>query len=49
VAELVAKVQQAVRWYSDVSKMRFLLYPSGLLPEDKERIEQDDAGVIWLG
>ncbi len=47
--ELVSKVQQAVRMYSDISKLRFLLYPSGLLPEDRARIEQDDAGVVWLG
>jgi DNA repair photolyase len=49
VAQLVSTVQQAVRKHSDVSKLRFLLYPSGLRPADKERIEQDDAGVVWLG
>ena len=49
VAELVSKVQRAVRTHSDVSKLRFLLYPSGLLPKDKARIERDDAGVVWLG
>jgi DNA repair photolyase len=49
VAELVSKVQRAVRRHSDISKLRFLLYPSGLLPEDKARIKGDDAGVVWLG
>jgi hypothetical protein len=49
VAELVSKVQLAIREYSDISKLRFLLYPSGLLPEDKARIQHDDAGVVWLG
>jgi DNA repair photolyase len=49
VVELVSKVQQAVRKYSDISKLRFLLYPSGLLPEDRARVERDDAGVVWLG
>ncbi|MDI6448478.1 SPL family radical SAM protein [Anaerobaca lacustris] len=49
VTELIANVQQAVRKHSDISKLRFLLYPSGLRPEDKARIERDDAGVVWLG
>jgi len=48
VADLIRKVQQAVREHSDIAKLRFLLYPSGLLPEDRERIKQDDAGVVWL-
>jgi DNA repair photolyase len=49
VAELVSRVQEAVRKHSDISKLRFLLYPSALLAEDKARIQRDDAGVIWLG
>jgi DNA repair photolyase len=49
VAELIRKVQHAVREHYDIAKLRFLLYPSGLLPEDRERIKQDDAGVVWLG
>jgi DNA repair photolyase len=49
VAELVARTQQAVRKHSDISKLRFLLYPSGLLPKDKTRIKEDDLGVVWLG
>ena len=49
VVNLVKNVQQSVRKYSDISKLRFLLYPSGLTPEDKVEIQKDDAGVIWLG
>ena len=49
VVDLIRKVQYAVRKHSDTAKLRFLLYPSGLLPEDRERIAQDDAGVVWLG
>jgi len=49
VAELVSNVQHAVRKHSDISKLRFLLYSSQLLPEDRARIEKDDAGVVWLG
>jgi len=49
VAKLVSRTQQAVREHSDISRLRFLLYPSRLLPKDRARIEQDDAGVIWLG
>ena len=48
VTELIANVQQAVPEYSGISNLRFLLYPSGLRPEDRARIERDDAGVAWL-
>lgn len=33
----------------NVRKLRFLLYPSRLESQDRARIEQDDAGVVWLG
>jgi hypothetical protein len=46
---MISKVQQAVRTHSDISKLRFLFYPSGLLPENRRKIKQDDAGVVWLG
>ena len=48
VVELVGNVQRSVRRHFDIDKLRFLLYPSRLLPEDRARIEKDDAGVIWL-
>ena len=49
VVNLVKNVQKSVQKYSDISKLRFLLYPSGLTSEDKAQIRKDDAGVIWLG
>lgn len=49
VADLIAKVQDSVRTHFDITKVRFLLYPSNLTPEDAGRIRRDDAGVIWLG
>jgi DNA repair photolyase len=49
VVDLIANVQRAMRQHSDVSRLRFLLYPSRLLPEHVEAIKKDDAGVIWLG
>jgi DNA repair photolyase len=49
VAELTSRVQQAARKYSDISKLRFLLYPAGLMPKDRATIQRDDAGVVWLG
>lgn len=49
VTELIANVQRAVRRCSDISKLRFLLYPWELVPDDRVKIEQDDAGVVWLG
>ena len=49
VVELVSRVQESVREHYDVSRLRFLLYPSRLTSGDRERIEQSDAGVVWLG
>jgi DNA repair photolyase len=49
VVDLIRNVQQSVRQHSDIAKLRFLLYPSRLLPEHVEAIKKDDAGVIWLG
>jgi hypothetical protein len=47
--ELIAAVQSAVREVYEIGKLRFLLYSSGLMPEDAARIRRDDAGVVWLG
>jgi hypothetical protein len=48
VVDLIRNIQESVRKHSDISKLRFLLYPSRLLPEHVEAIRKDDAGVIWL-
>jgi DNA repair photolyase len=48
VVRLVCHVQQAVRELYDIERLRFLLYPSRLLPEHVSQIKRDDAGVIWL-
>ena len=48
VVNLLGNVQQSVRKYSEITKLRFLLYPSRLLPEDVQIIRKDDTGVIWL-
>ena len=48
VAGLIRNVQQSVRKLSDINKLKFLLYPNGLTPEDLAQIKQDDAGLIWL-
>ena len=49
VVQLIRNVQASVRRHSDISKLRFLLYPSRLPSEHVAKIRQDDAGVIWLG
>ena len=49
VVGLLGSVQRSVRRHFDIDRLRFLLYPSRLLSEDRARIEKDDAGVIWLG
>jgi len=48
VLNLLRNVQRSVRKYSDINKLRFLLYPTNLLSEDQEVIRKDDAGVVWL-
>lgn len=49
VRKLIENVQRSMRRHSDLSQLRFLLYPSGLTPEDLAKIRQSDRGVIWLG
>jgi DNA repair photolyase len=46
--ELIRDVQASMRKYSDIDKLKFLLYPSNLLPEDEAQIKKDDKGVVWL-
>jgi DNA repair photolyase len=48
-ADLIQHLQCSARRFHDINKLRFLLYPSGLTPEDLAKVRQDDAGVIWLG
>ena len=47
--QLIADVQQSVRKHFDIRKLRVLLYPSNLTPEDEKAIQRDDKGVVWLG
>jgi DNA repair photolyase len=49
VVELLRLLQDHVRAHGDISQLRFLLYPAGLVPEARDEICEDDAGVIWLG
>jgi hypothetical protein len=48
VAELVKNIQASMREHSDISKLRFLLYPKRLMAQDLAQIKSDDEGVIWL-
>ena len=48
VVDLLSNVQQSVRQHFDITKLRFLLYPSRLLPKDVGHVRKDDDGVIWL-
>jgi DNA repair photolyase len=49
VLDLIKNVQASVRQHFDIQRLRFLLYPSNLLPEHAEEIRGDGAGVVWLG
>jgi DNA repair photolyase len=46
---LIRCLQMSMRRHSDVRKLRFLLYPSGLREQDLASIRNDDEGVVWLG
>jgi DNA repair photolyase len=46
--QLVRDVQTVMRKHGMIDKLRFLLYTQNLQDEDKARIREDDAGVIWL-
>jgi DNA repair photolyase len=49
VTNLIQRLQGSVRRSYDINKLRFLLYPGGLTPDDLARVRQDDAGIVWLG
>ena len=49
VVQLIKNVQQSIRKFYDIQKLRFLQYPSGLRAEDIAEIKKDGAGVVWLG
>ena len=48
VLKLVKTVQASVRKYSEIGKLRILLYSKDLLPAHKTEIMSDTEGVIWL-
>ena len=48
VTDLLGNVQRSVREYSNIDKLRFLLYPKQLMEQDLATIRKDDEGVIWL-
>jgi len=48
VVNLVKNTQRSVRKYSNIAKLRFLVYPKHLMPQDLDAIIKDDQGMIWL-
>ena len=46
--ELIKNVQRSMREYSNIRKLRFLLYSDKLLPEHLKEIQKDAAGIKWL-
>jgi DNA repair photolyase len=48
VVELLKNIQCSMRKHSDISKLRFLLYPKQLMAQDLAQIKNDDKGVVWL-
>jgi DNA repair photolyase len=49
VTRLLNYVQQALKKQGALDKLRFLLYPSNLSPEDEQWIRNHGEGVRWLG
>jgi DNA repair photolyase len=49
VTQLIQDVQASVRQYSDISKLRFLLYREGLEDRDVEMIQRDPEGIRFVG
>lgn len=47
-ANLISNIQQSIRKFHDINKLRILLYPSKLTSEDLQQIKKDGQGVIWL-
>ena len=48
VVDLLVNIQRAMRKHMTTKKLRFLLYPKGLVAQNRQAIQRDDAGVIWL-
>jgi hypothetical protein len=48
VARLIANAQAAMRKHSQIDRLRFLLYSTGLATADRQQIENNSAGVVWL-
>ncbi len=48
VVGLVKRVQGSVRRHSNIDKLRFLQYPSGLMPQHLEYLKRNDDGIVWL-
>jgi DNA repair photolyase len=48
VAKLIKSIQVAMRRHGMISRLRFLLYPARLQDADRNAIEKDGEGVIWL-
>ena len=45
---LVQNVQKAMRRHMTTGALRFLFYPSGLTDQDRQSVQKDDEGVVWL-
>ena len=48
VVELIKKVQNSTRKFSDIAKLRILQYSKSLAQTSISKINTDNAGIIWL-
>jgi DNA repair photolyase len=45
---LVRHVQKSMRNHMTTGALRILFYPSGLTDQDRQAVQKDDAGLVWL-
>ena len=48
VVKVVRNVQKAMRRHKMINRLRYLLYPAKLTLRDRQAIEKDQAGIVWL-
>ena len=46
--DLIRNLQSSVRKHSDISKLKFLLYPKNLQQEHLNHLKRNNDGIVWL-
>jgi DNA repair photolyase len=46
--DLIRNIQGSVKEYSDIRKLKFLLYPKNLQQEHMNKLKRNSRGIVWL-